>query len=98
MSNRFWQEEYQTSFYHLIIKVPDNTAGNSSYPFSSSHKDYLQKLLFYLDSVYLTDIVSYCIMSNHVHIILAKQNGAEDKLSLSVATMPVLREEIFSRS
>ena len=82
MSNRFWNKETSTSFYHIIIKVPDNTAGNSAYAFNSSHKTYLENLLFRLDSLYFTDVLSYAVMSTHVHIIIAQRNGIENSVSL----------------
>ena len=77
MSQRYWNNETGHSFYHIIIKVPDNTAGNSAYAFNDQHKAYLEKLLFRLDSIYLPKVVSYCIMSTHVHIIIAQEKDAE---------------------
>ncbi len=81
MNRRYWDTESDIGFYHIILKVPDNTEGNSSYAFKDKHKKRLEGLLSYLDSVYLPEVISYCIMSNHVHIILAQDKEATQHMS-----------------
>ena len=82
MNRRYWDNDSKVAFYHIILKVPDNTDGNSSYAFKNQHKERLQKLLFFLDSLYLPEVISFCIMSNHVHIVIAHDRAANSGLSL----------------
>lgn len=56
---RYIDNEHEISFYHVILKVPNNTAGNSAFAFENIHKQYVENLLFRLEKVYLIDLVSY---------------------------------------
>ena len=67
-------------FYHVIIKVPDNTRGNNTYAFDRSHKTKLRELLFWLESIYEVQCVNYCIMSTHAHFVIRWER--DSKLSL----------------
>ena len=80
--NRFYNDKTKKAFYHLIIRVPEHTKGQNGFAFEDKDKDYLENLLFRLESIYLFEIASYCIMSNHVHLILARNNKAHIDLSL----------------
>ena len=83
--SRFWDEENDQSYYHLIVKVVENTPGNFEYAFDSSHKKKLEEMIWRLDGLYLMEVVSYCVMSNHVHIIMARNNKAHEEMSLKTA-------------
>ena len=79
---RYYNETSKKSFYHLIIRVPEFTLNQTEFAFDDSHKEYLENLLFHLESIYLFEMVSYCIMSTHVHLVLARDNEAHNNLSL----------------
>ena len=82
MRKRFYDEECQEAFYHLIIRVPEHTYGQTEFAFQEDHKLYFENLLFKLEGIYCLKMVSYCIMSTHVHIILSRDNNAHKELSL----------------
>ena len=77
---RQYDMESDVVFYHVIIKVPDNTLGNSAYAFDHKHKSYLRDLLFWLESIYELEVINYCIMSTHAHFVIRRER--ESKLSL----------------
>jgi REP element-mobilizing transposase RayT len=79
---RYIDNEHKISFYHIILKVPGNTVGNKAFAFENSHKKYFENLLFRLEDIYLIDLVSYCIMSNHAHLILARKTNILKEFSL----------------
>ncbi len=80
--SRYWQNDTEKSYYHLIVKVYENTPGNVVYPFNFSQKCKLEEMLWRLDDFYLTEVVSYCLMDNHAHIILVRDNQAHLKMGL----------------
>jgi REP element-mobilizing transposase RayT len=84
---RYWEKDIERSYYHLIAKVVENTPGNFAYAFGDSHKMKLEEMLWRLDEMYLLEVVSYCIMSNHVHIIVARKNKAHIEMSLKEAAI-----------
>jgi REP element-mobilizing transposase RayT len=77
---RQYDMESKVVFYHVIIKVPDHTLGNSAYAFNYKNKSYLRGLLFWLESIYELEVINYCIMSTHAHFVIRR--GRESKLSL----------------
>ena len=79
---RYFNETTKKAFYHLIIRVPEHVKGQNGFAFEEEEKEYLENLLLHLQSIYLFELVSYCIMSNHVHLILARDNEAHINLSL----------------
>ncbi len=84
---RYWQKDTDRSYYHLIAKVFENTPGNQEYAFGELQKIKLEEMLWRLDSIYLTEVVSYCIMSNHIHIVLMRDNKADVNMSLKEAAL-----------
>jgi hypothetical protein len=80
---RRYDLESDVVFYHVIIKVPDNTLGNSAYAFNREHKTYLRDLLFWLESIYELECVNYCIMSTHSHFVIRRDR--DSKLTLKQA-------------
>jgi putative transposase len=82
MPKRYFDEESKVAFYHIIIKVSERTDLNSAYAFDDSQKLYFEKLMHRLEAIYLIDIPAYCIMSTHVHIIVAHQKDLDKELSL----------------
>ena len=81
--SRYFNEESSIAYYHLIAKVIEHTPGNYVYAFDDGHKKKLEDLLWELDNLYLMEVVSYCIMSNHVHIVLARDNSAHERIKLT---------------
>ena len=79
---RYLDTESDLSFYHVIIKVPDNTFGNSNYAFQAEHKRRLKDLFFWLEEIYELKCLCYTIMSTHAHFIICREKGLESKLSL----------------
>ena len=79
---RFYNESSKKAFYHIIIRVPEHIKGQEGFAFEDKDKDYLENLLFRLEGVYLFELVSYCIMSTHVHLIIARDNEAHNNLTL----------------
>ena len=77
---RRYDTESDVVFYHVIIKVPDNTLGNTAYAFDHKHKSYLRDLLFWLERIYELEVINYCIMSTHAHFVIRRER--ESKLSL----------------
>ncbi len=84
---RYWQKDTDQAYYHIMTKVIDNTPGNLNFAFGETHKKKLEEMLWRLDNIYLVNVVSYCIMSNHVHIILVRDNQADKKMSLKEAAL-----------
>ena len=74
---RQYDMESDVVFYHVIIKVPDNTLGNSAYAFDHKHKTYLRDLLFWLESIYELEVINYCIMSTHAHFVLRRERESK---------------------
>ena len=79
---RYLDTESDLSFYHVIIKVPDNTFGNSNYAFQAEHKRRLKELFFWLEEIYELKCLCYTIMSTHAHFIICREKDLEFKLSL----------------
>jgi len=69
--------ESKVVFYHVIIKVPDNTLDNHAYAFNHKHKSYLRDLLFWLESIYELEVVNYCIMSTHAHFVIRRDQNSK---------------------
>ena len=65
--------ESDVVFYHVIIKVPDNTYGNKAYAFDRAHKTKLREIFFCLESLYEVQCVNYCIMSTHAHFVIRRE-------------------------
>ena len=82
MNKRHWDNDSEVAFYHIILKVPDNTDGNSSYAFKDQHKERLENLLLYLDGLYLPEVISFCIMSNHVHLVISHNKNATKDMTM----------------
>jgi REP element-mobilizing transposase RayT len=84
---RFYNELSKKAFYHIIIRVPEHMKGQNGFAFEDKDKEYLENLVFRLEGLYLLDLVSYCIMSTHVHLIIARNNEAHINLSLKEAAV-----------
>ncbi|WDE96508.1 hypothetical protein PQO03_00825 [Lentisphaera profundi] len=80
---RHFDLESDVSFYHVVIKVPDNTFGNKAYAFNREHKTKLRDIFFWLESIYEVECVNYCIMSTHAHFVIRRNR--DSKLSLKQA-------------
>lgn len=70
---RRYDMESDVVFYHVIIKVPDNTLDNHAYAFNHKHKSYLRDLIFWLESIYELEVINYCIMSTHAHLVIRRE-------------------------
>ena len=65
-------DQYDATYYHLINRV----AGDPKYfPFGDVEKEYMFKLLERLNVFYRVDVISFVVMSNHIHIICAAEPG-----------------------
>ena len=73
-----------THFIHAISRVIERR-----YIFGNDEKEHFYKLMRQLESFMGLQIVTFCIMSNHVHIFI----GQPDKDALP----PLTREELFRR-
>ena len=82
---RYLDRESEISFYHVIIKVPDNTHGNREYAFNRLHKQRLKEMFFWLEGIYELKCLCYTIMSTHAHFIICHEKDALDKVSLKDA-------------
>ena len=82
-------------------------------PFTASDKDRLQALIFRFSRIYFTEILGFCLMDNHFHILvrmLPRNHGDEsslrqrfrlahgEKAVLSVGKIPELRKKWSSLS
>ncbi len=83
--SRYWQKDTEKAYYHLVVKVFENTPGNYAYAFNETNKQELESLLWRLDNFYLPNVISYCLLDNHAHIIMARDNKAEQKMTLKEA-------------
>ncbi|MCJ8330918.1 MAG: transposase [Lentisphaeria bacterium] len=54
------------SYYHVMNRI---TGDPEEYPFTDADKEFFINLMGKLASFYTVDIISYCIMGNHFHII-----------------------------
>ena len=79
---RYWCLDSELCFYHVIIKVPDNTYDNEAYAFDSFHKKKLRDLFFWLEGIYCIECVNYCVMSTHAHFVICYRRDALQGLSL----------------
>ncbi|EDM27754.1 hypothetical protein LNTAR_00095 [Lentisphaera araneosa HTCC2155] len=79
---RYLDTKSEVSFYHIIIKVPDNTYGNKEYAFDENHKSRLKDLFFWLEDIYELKCLCYTIMSTHAHFIICHEKNALANLSL----------------
>jgi REP element-mobilizing transposase RayT len=79
---RYYNEKTKRAFYHIIIRVPEHIKGQNGFAFEDVDKEYLKNLLFQLERIYLFEVLSYCVMSTHVHLILSRDNKAHINLSL----------------
>jgi len=77
---RYLDTESELSFYHVIIKVPDNTFGNEVYAFKAEHKRRLKDLFFWLEGIYELKCLCYTIMSTHAHFVICREKEALDHL------------------
>lgn len=67
MRKRRIRRDHQGSYYHLIAR----TAGTASErPFGDLEKRRLVDLIHELDRFYTVEILSYAVMSNHVHLVV----------------------------
>jgi hypothetical protein len=82
---RYLDRESEISFYHVIIKVPDNTHGNHVFAFNRTHKQRLKEMFFWLEGIYELKCLCYTIMSTHAHFIICHEKGALTKVSLREA-------------
>ena len=82
---RYLDRESEISFYHVIIKVPDNTHGNSEYAFNRIHKQRLKDMFFWLENIYELKCLCYTIMSTHAHFVICHERDALKSLSLKEA-------------
>ena len=65
-------DQFDTTYYHLINRV----AGDPKYfPFGDVEKEYMFKLLERLNGFYRVDVISFVVMSNHIHLICAAEPG-----------------------
>ena len=75
----------EDGWYHMYNRV----AGESGYyPFDDVCKEFMVKELKRLSEFYFVDIVSYCIMGNHYHIVLRSRIKEGESYS---------REEVVAR-
>jgi REP element-mobilizing transposase RayT len=51
--------------YHVISRT-----ALSGLPFDGSDKDTLQRLIFHFSRIYFTEILGYCLMDNHFHLLV----------------------------
>ncbi|EDM27215.1 hypothetical protein LNTAR_16137 [Lentisphaera araneosa HTCC2155] len=89
---RYLDAESELSFYHVIIKVPDNTFGNKEYAFNDVHKRRLKDVFFWLEGIYELKCLCYTIMSTHAHFVICREKDALDHLSLKAVA---LREQNY---
>ena len=65
-------DQWDTTYYHIVNRV----AGDSKYfPFGDVEKEYMFKLLERLNVFYRVDVISFVVMSNHIHLICAANPG-----------------------
>ena len=65
-------DQWDTTYYHCINRV----AGTPEYfPFGDVEKEHMFKLLERLTIFYCVDIISFVVMSNHIHLICAANPG-----------------------
>ncbi|NQZ56659.1 MAG: hypothetical protein HRT88_04215 [Lentisphaeraceae bacterium] len=67
-------------FVHLMSRVIQPTYFGCQYPFSRDDKFYMVNLLKRLDKLFCFDLLSYCIMDNHFHVVIRIAKDAEQKL------------------
>ena len=94
--------------YHVISRT-----ALPGLPFTASDKDRLQSLIFHFSRIYFTEILGFCLMDNHFHLLvrmLPRDHGDEsflrqrfklaygDKAVLSPGKIPDLREKWSSLS
>ena len=58
---------YGGGYYHLMNRI---NGKKHSYPFEKTDKEFAVNLLKKLSAYYYLEIISYCIMGNHFHIVL----------------------------
>ena len=78
-----------------------------------AEKDYLLQLIRHLSSVYFVEILTFCIMGNHFHIVVRMHPGADysdeeikerfvryygDKKTLTSGEIPMFREKWSNRT
>jgi putative transposase len=55
----------QKTVYHVMSRTALN-----GYPFGNAEKDELVKILLKLSKLYFTEILGFCIMGNHLHLLV----------------------------
>src|SRR6056297_1492390 len=94
--------------YHVISRT-----ALSGLPFDGSDKDTLQRLIFHFSRIYFTEVLGYCLMDNHFHLLVRMfpEDYADeaallqrfklahgDNAVLSPEKVPVLRQKWSSLS
>ena len=97
-----------TAVYHIISRT-----ALDGFPLGDTEKDYMLQVIRYLSSVYFAEILGFCIMGNHIHVVIRMHAGHEfsdrqikarfarycghDK-GIAPGRIPVLREKWSSLS
>jgi putative transposase len=61
------RRESQGTFYHVMNRAAGTRADR---PFGDREREYFVRLIQRLSTLYTVEIVSYCVMSNHFHLVL----------------------------
>ena len=80
MSRKRLRGEGPLNVYHCILKAPDRTPGNHEFAFGEAEKLKMELLVRELQEKFLVEVICYCHMSTHSHLIVAQRRDALEKL------------------
>ena len=78
---RFYDEESDVTYYHIIARTTADRCDGQHYQLTDEMKSYLVKELKRFDQFYAIDLLAYCIMSTHLHLIIRRRKNALDGIS-----------------
>ena len=73
--------DQEVNFYHIILKAPDRTPGNSEFAFGDVEKLKMEELIEDLEETYLIRVIGICCMSTHLHVTIQHDRDAAKCLS-----------------
>ena len=79
---RYYDSEHDEAYYHIIFRAAADHCDGRHFQITDEMKTYLVNLLRRYDAYYQIDVLAYCWMSTHGHLVIRRRKNAGQEIGL----------------